>query len=217
MSDLKTYFKDGYQVDDQEVFYVDGTVRRDPLRPFRFAVTVRTGDSSNPEILFAGITKVTGLKWKVGVARYFDGGGIQPRAIPTRPEYEPIVLTRGIFASDEVWYWAKRVFNLRGGVGDPSFRVKEMRVYQLPYYDNTKDGVPERMGDGVFYPERAWNLYNLWPSEYDMGELDRESDGISLGQITVEHEGCIPNEDLLTKTSFKYSNARFALKDTSRA
>jgi len=191
-----TLFKDSKLGTNDVEFYLDGSAAKDPLRPFRFLVTLQAGTT---EVPFMGVTKISGLKWKTGTFKYYDGGGMTPRVIPTRPEYEPIVFTRAVFAEDGVWEWCKRVFNLRLGAGVPSFKVLQMNIYQLSYYydETSSDSSGAKFIEGDI--ERAWKVVNSWPSEYDMGELDRESDGISLATITLEHEGCVVDDVLMEK------------------
>ena len=199
-------FKSGYSPDGVEAnqkLYVDGeTQNKDPLRPFKFLVTVVQRDPVTEHILF-GVTKISGLKWKVGTFKYYDGGGAIPRSVPTRPEYEPLVLTRAVFPTDEVWEWCKRVFNLRNGFGNPNFRVETMHIYQLSYYAQ----IDEVAGIATPTVERAWNVGKSYPSEYDMGELDREADGVSLATITLEHEGCVADDALMEakRSSISYN------------
>lgn len=209
-----TDFKTGYSASAPEVddttqeLYIDGAdANKDPLRPFKFVVTVVEKSTAKEHILF-GVTKISGLKWKVGTFKYYDGGGMIPRSVPTRPEYEPLVFTRALFPIDGLWEWCKRVFNLKNGAGSPNFRLAKMHIYQLSYYAS----VDEAETLAIPKIERAWQVLKSWPSEYDMGELDREADGISLATLTLEHEGCIVDDNLLTtKLEFDIGERQYSI------
>jgi phage tail-like protein len=119
------------------------------------------------------------LKRTTEVVKHRDGGDpSSSRKSPGRTEWEPITLDRGVTHDPEFETWARKVWNLGGGLG-AEISLKDFR----------KDIILElynEAGQKVI----AYNVYRCWVSEYQaFPDLDANANAVAIQHIKLENEG----------------------------
>jgi phage tail-like protein len=127
----------------------------------------------------AGVSKVSVLKRTTEVVKHRDGGDpSSSRKSPGRTEYEPITLDRGVTHDLEFETWARKVWNLGGGLG-AEVSLKDFRKdITIELYNES--------GQLVI----AYNVYRCWVSEYQAWpDLDANANAVAIQHIKLENEG----------------------------
>lgn len=104
------------------------TLRTDPLRNFKFRVTIApndTADTSNLNTLASGLSglgfaQMSGIAVTNEVIPYREGGmNTHPHKMVGQSDFAPVSLARGVFASQEQLYrWQQFIHCWQGGVDD---------------------------------------------------------------------------------------------------
>ena len=158
----------------------------DPFRGFKFRLTIPGIPAE------VGFQKVSGLKEATEVVEYREGQDpVHKRKLPGLTVYDPITLSRGISSDVSLLTWRAAVakFGSGGGFGDgvppPEFR----REVSINLYDK---------GDQNSKPSRQWKVYQAWPSELAVSDLNAEGSEILLESMVLVHEGLEPVSTLST-------------------
>lgn len=146
--------------------------RFDPYKNFKFRVR---WDGR----VVAGISKASALKRTTEVVEHRQGG--DPSTVhksPGRTKFEPITLERGVTHDLEFEAWARKVWDVSGGLGA-----------EVSLADFRKDIIIElynEAGTKVI----AYKVYRCWVSEYTaMPELDAGANAVAIQSIKLECEG----------------------------
>lgn len=141
--------------------------RYDPLGAFKF----RVGWAG---IAHAGFQKVTGLGVTVNRAEYREGTDPPGmRKYPGLSNVEEVTLERG-FAPDgdkELFSWFELVkpFADSNSVPDPEFR-KDIEIQ-----------VMDKTGNVI----KTYQLFNAWPAEYRLADMDAQSDDPLIASVII--------------------------------
>jgi len=127
----------------------------------------------------AGVSKVSVLKRTTEVVKHRDGGDpSSSRKSPGRTEWEAISLDRGVTHDPEFEKWARKVWNLGGGLGA-----------EVSLADFRKDITIELYNEAGQLAI-AYNVYRCWISEYQaFPDLDANANAVAIQHIKLENEG----------------------------
>jgi phage tail-like protein len=146
--------------------------RFDPYKNFKFRVK---WDGR----YVAGISKVSALKRTTEVVKHRDGGDPSTsRKSPGRSEFDAISLERGVTHDLEFENWARKVWQIKAGLG-AEVSLKDFR----------KDIIID------FYNEAgqlaiSYKVYRSWVSEFQaLPDLDANANAIAIQHIKLENEG----------------------------
>src|SRR5215204_1576388 len=141
--------------------------RFDPYKNFKFRVKL---DGR----YVAGVHEVTGIEATSAAVRPREGVN-PPFKSPTRMEYEPITLERGITHDGDFENWAKK-------------------VSEFPSEPGVSNACRRDIGIEVFDEEgqlaRTYTIFRCWVSEYHViTERCPDADAATIKRITLENEG----------------------------
>jgi phage tail-like protein len=146
--------------------------RFDPYKNFKFRVK---WDGR----YVAGISKVSALKRTTEVVKHRDGGDPSTsRKSPGRSEFDAISLERGVTHDLEFENWARKVWQIKAGLG-AEVSLKDFR----------KDIIID------FYNEAgqlaiSYKVYRSWVSEFQaLPDLDANANAVAIQHIKLENEG----------------------------
>ena len=195
------------------------TLRTDPLRNFKFRVSIVPKDASgNLKNVASGLSdlgfaQVSGISVTNEVITYREGGmNTHPHKMVGQSDFAPVSFARGAFAGqNQLFEWQKFLHAWLGGgvgggnglaVGNGDYRCDILvRVYDHPHTNVTNesgqtvryqwDGGEQNQGQ-VIVPGNvkfAFKLYNAWPGAYALTDLNAGDNGILIQSMTVHHEG----------------------------
>ena len=126
-----------------------------------------------------GVSKVSVLKRTTEVVKHRDGGDASSsRKSPGRTEYDAITLDRGVTHDLEFEEWARKVWNLGGGLGA-----------EVSLADFRKDIIIELYNEAGQLVV-AYNVFRCWVSEYQaLPDLDANANAVAIQHIKLENEG----------------------------
>src|SRR6185437_9695209 len=153
----------------------------DPLRNFKFKVTIRPNSGSAINL---GFMSVSGLNIQVDVIAYRVGSyNTTTQKMPGQADFSPITLSRGLaVGTPQNWNWMKELFTVMQGTGPnggtTDFRATvDVQVLAHPVTAAT-----------VNFP--AWyRIYNAWPTALAYSDLDAGANQLLIEQMTLAHEG----------------------------
>jgi phage tail-like protein len=142
----------------------------DPLTGFKFKVILGTGAD-------IGFMKVSGLDLEVGVFEWQEvSDPVTVWKLPDRIKFSDITLERGIAADDStLWKWFEEVEEALNSGSPANFR----RTCTIQVFAK---------GDGE-NPAREWEVYDAFPKNIKIGELDATSSNIYIESLVLAHEG----------------------------
>jgi phage tail-like protein len=126
-----------------------------------------------------GVSKVSVLERTTEVVKHRDGGDASSsRKSPGRTEYDAITLDRGVTHDLEFEKWARKVWNLGGGLGA-----------EVSLADFRKDIIIELYNEAGQLVV-AYNVFRCWVSEYQaLPDLDANANAVAIQHIKLENEG----------------------------
>lgn len=143
--------------------------RNDPYRNYKFTVQI-DGFTS------AYFKAVRGLQREVEVIEYSEGGEPERhRKIPGIANFPAITLERGMTEDLDFMDWANQVYNIGAGFNQSEDFRRDLII-----------NLHGRNGSIV----RSWAVYDAWPSNYSVDDLEREGGGdILIMSLELSHEG----------------------------
>ena len=192
------------------------TLRTDPLRNFKFRVSISPKSSNSnlatnlSQIGELGFAQVSGISVTNEVISYREGGmNTHPHKMVAQSDFAPVSFARGAFAGqDQLWKWQKFIHAWLGGgvsgetglaVGDGDYRCDiVVRVYDHPHTaSELNSGNLKYQWDGGTQSDSiapgnvkfAFKLFNAWPGAYALTDLNAGDNGILIQSMTVHHEG----------------------------
>jgi phage tail-like protein len=192
------------------------TLRTDPLRNFKFRVSISPksadGNLANnlSQIGELGFAQVSGISVTNEVISYREGGmNTHPHKMVAQSDFAPVSFARGAFAGqDQLWKWQKFIHAWLGGgvageqglaMGDGDYRCDiVVRVYDHPHTaSELNSGNLKYQWDGGVQSDSitpgnvkfAFKLFNAWPGAYALTDLNAGDNGILIQSMTVHHEG----------------------------
>lgn len=178
----------------------------DPLRNFKFRVTIQPNDKLSPvvgDIATLGFSVVSGLTVQNEMIAYREGGmNTHPHKMVGQSDYGPVTLTKGVFnGQDQLYKWQQFMHSwTQGGTtpatggstsGNNDYRCDVVvAVYDHPvsagvYTDPSADTASTPAGSAKL----AYKLFNCWPASFSMGDLNAGDSSILIQQIVLNHEG----------------------------
>ena len=180
------------------------TLTTDPVRNFRFLVTFKALDKTNPAIgkdVTMGFTSVSGLAVTTDSIPYREGGyNTTVHQIPGQTSFTPLTLQRGvILGSRQNWDWMKQLFatvQAGGSTLHPGLNFRcdiEIQVLNHPVPSAGADvavpGAPtvgaqavNTASTGSDIVAMRFNVYNAWPTTVAYSDLNA-GDNLSLIHI----------------------------------
>jgi phage tail-like protein len=164
-------------------------LKTDPLRNFKFLVTISGGKGSLNHGYTAnmGFMSVSGLSITTEVIPYREGGmNTTTQKMPGQSDFSPITLTKGVAVGkigNANMNWMKMLFSVMQGEGsrgadDPDFRYTvDIKVLDHPV---TKGPVPVKA---------VFTVYNAWPTSIAFSDFDAGANALMIQQMTLAHEG----------------------------
>lgn len=173
----------------------------DPLRNFKYNVLIPRNDTGLPGgMARLGFMSATGLGMQTEPVTYREGGdNVTTRKMPGQTDFNPITLSRGLFATDyDGWYWFKYIFNVIYGNGystanGPDFR-SDIYINVLEHPTNGGGAAATGGVAGWDYPMQnlvkvSFKIYSAWPSALQYSDFDAGANAVAVEQMTLMHEG----------------------------
>jgi phage tail-like protein len=178
------------------------TLKTDPIRNFRFLVTIKPHKITNGQWGYGqavnfGFTSVTGLSVTTESIPYREGGyNTTVHQIPGQTSFPAVTLTRGVtVGTRNNWDWMRQLFRtVQGGASaantdiTDNFRADlEIRVLSHPIAGSgANDGNSTANNDHVTL---RFNVYNAWVTNIAYSDLNAGDNAIFVEQMTLVHEG----------------------------
>jgi phage tail-like protein len=146
--------------------------RFDPYKNFKFRVK---WDGR----YVAGISKVSALKRTTEVVKHRDGADPSTsRKSPGRSEFDAISLDRGVTHDLEFENWARKVWQIKAGLG-AEVSLKDFRKDILIDFYNEAGQLAI-----------SYKVYRSWVSEFQaLPDLDANANAVAIQHIKLENEG----------------------------
>ena len=189
------------------------SVRTDPLRNFKFRVTIQPIDQELDTLAGGiqnlGFAQMSGIAVTNEVIPYREGGmNTHPNKMVGQSDFAPVSMARGVFADQAQLYnwqqfihaWQGGIIGGSGGNGDGGDVGTDYRcdvtvaVYDHPVTNNNyaydQDPTAATGSIGNDLPKRLeFTLYNAWPGSYSISDLNAGDNGIMIQQLQLHHEG----------------------------
>lgn len=171
----------------------------DPLRNFKFLVTINHRPSNTAPYLSAGIgfMSVSGLAATTEAIPYREGGmNTTVHQLPGQTSFSPITLQRGVTLGGNAagpWQWFRQLFDVVGGQGTGPgnhavgnrFRCNvTINVLEHPITHLTEDG-----GALVVPSKLKVLIHNAWITGISFSDLNAGDNAVMVEQMTLVHEG----------------------------
>lgn len=153
----------------------------DPLRNFKFVVTIRPPSGSAIHI---GFMSVSGLNVNVDVIAYREGGyNTTTQKMPGQADFSPITFSRGVaLGHTEDIDWLSMLFTVIQGGGSTAPGTDFRRVVDVQVLDHPVTTAS--------VPIKAWfRIYNAWPTSVAWSDLDAGANQLLISQMALAHEG----------------------------
>lgn len=177
------------------------SLNSDPLRNFRFQVTIKHPDITG--FLHMGFMSVSGLAVQSEVIPYREGGNnTTTRKMPGQSDYGPISLNRGMMAAPvgdsaagthEAYDWFSEIFSVQAGSGlggaTTNFRcgvnidVLAHPITTTPY----GAGIP--VGQGTPPIKARFQVFNAFPMGLSYSDLEAGGNAVVIERLDLAHEG----------------------------
>lgn len=150
-------------------------VRIDPLVSYNFLITLvdssdilSTTLSAIYNVALGGFSECSGLEATLNVEEYQEGGNHgSVLKFPTRVDWAPIRLKRGVTLSEDLWNWH---FDFVEGKG------------------KRRDGIIVLQSE-THIPVKAWYFLRGLPTKWTGPSLNAMQSGLSFEEIEITHEG----------------------------
>lgn len=178
------------------------TLETDPIRNFRFLVTIKplAGTASwlptTPKKVVVGFTSVSGLSVTTDSIPYREGGhNTTVHQIPGQTTFAPITLQRGVvLGTSQHWDWMRKLFaTVQGGgtrTAAENFRADiEIEVLSHPIPGSGGDNAALTSANYKDHVAMRFQVYNAWPTSVAYSDLNAGDNALFVEQITLVHEG----------------------------
>lgn len=154
-------------------------IRTDPLLAHNFTINlVNTSStmalvtsaalSAVADVALGGFSQCRGLELSLEVEEYKEGGrNDAPLKFPTRANWAPIVLEKGVGAGTALWDWH---YDFALGKG------------------TRRDGVITLLDD-LHLPSHIWWFKRGLPTRYTGPKLDAKENAVAIESLEIVHEG----------------------------
>ena len=179
------------------------TLSTDPLRSFKFnvAIPVQVAGQAASMARF-GFSHVSGLGIAIEPLTYREGGdNLTTRKMPGQADFNPITLSRGLFATDfDNWSWMSNLFSAMYGGANPLTGVQPTNDFRTTVYINVLEH-PNNSASatgpatGASYPAQnsivqvSFKLYSAWIGSLAYSDLDAGGNAVGVEQMTLYYEG----------------------------
>ena len=174
----------------------------DPLRNFRFQVTITTPQASSVPTTISrmGFMAVSGLSVNNEVIPYREGGNnTTTRKMPGQSDFGPLTLTRGFMSvpvngsqggTNEIYQWFKMIFafNVGGGTGGPGAQFRAGLTIDVLEHPITQTNYAAGIDNPPAIKAR-FAVYNAWPMGYSFSDLEAGGNAVFIENLTLAHEG----------------------------
>lgn len=155
----------------------------DPLRNFRFAVTIQPSGGQSP--INMGFMSVSGLNMTVDVIAYREGGyNTTTQKMPGQADFSPITFSHGVMVGTAPDIeWMRMLFVAIQGTGNAApgtdfRRTVLVQILDFPVTNTTT------------LPVKAqFKIYNAWPTSIAWSDLDAGANQLFISQLALAHEG----------------------------
>jgi phage tail-like protein len=178
------------------------TLATDPVRNFRFLVTIKPHKITNGQWGYGdavnlGFTSVSGLSVTTDSIPYREGGyNTTVHQIPGQTTFSPVSMQRGVtVGTKQNWNWMRQLFRtVQGGTTaaaqdiTDNFRADiEIRVLSHPIAGSGADDANSSAGNDHIV--MRFNVYNAWITSIAYSDLNAGDNAIFVEQMTLVHEG----------------------------
>ena len=178
------------------------TLLTDPVRNFKFLVTITPNDTSDKswgeKFGTLGFVSLSGLSVTTEPIAYREGGyNTNVHQIPGQSAFSPITLSKGVMLGDDVHAkWMKRLFSVlspgaSAGIGANFRCTLDIQVLSHPNpaaYKGT--GVQGTTGIGADqHTSMRFRVYNAWITSLSYSGLDAGGNTLMVEEMTLVHEG----------------------------
>lgn len=180
------------------------SAKSDPIRNFKFQVTINPGGAlgtAAKNLAQIGFAAMSGLSVQNEMVGYREGGmNTHPHKFVGQSDFAPVTFSRGVFQNqDQLYKWQQFIHSWnqasQGSTSaDNNYRCDIfVKVFDHPVSagsyltPESTDGAVPALGDARF----GFKLFNCWPQNYNLSDLNAGDSGIIVQQLTVVHEGFV--------------------------
>jgi phage tail-like protein len=157
------------------------TLATDPLRNFKFVVTISrpTGSAIN-----IGFMSVSGFNINIDVIAYREGGyNTTTQKMPGQADFSPITFSRGVIMGNTVDIdWLTQLFTVIQGSGTTTPGTDFRRTVDVQVLDHP-------VTSGTVNVKAWFRIYNAWPTSVSWSDLDAGANQLLIEQMSLAHEG----------------------------
>lgn len=158
------------------------SIATDPLRNFKFVVTIRPAQGTPIPM---GFMTISGLGMNIDVIPYREGGmNVTTQNMPGQASFNPITFTHGLImgSTQPDIEWINQLFTVMQGSGNAGPGNNFRRIIDIEILDHPITGPSAPIG-------AQFRLYNAWPSSIAYADLDAGANQAFITQMTITHEG----------------------------
>ncbi len=164
----------------------------DPMRNFKFQVSITGDGTANIPIADAGFTNISGLSMNTEMIPYREGGmNTNFHKLPGQTDFGPLTLVQGIVSSRPgMWELAKNMFAFQQGndslAEGTNYRFTTViRVLDHPITQGDAAGT-QGSPQGT---RLAFVVHECWTGSVSFNDLDASGNAVLISQMTLHHEG----------------------------
>lgn len=185
----------------------------DPLRSFKFNVIIPLvlTNGNQQGIARFGFMSQSGLGISIEPLTYREGGdNVTTRKMPGQADFNPITLSRGLFAQDnDNWLWMTNLFTaVYGGGVNPlasnGSNISSPQEFRTVIYINIlqhPNNTPAATGTGTgpLYENSyinqnqivavSFKLFSAWIGSLAYSDMDAGGNAVAVEQMSINYEG----------------------------
>jgi phage tail-like protein len=157
------------------------TLATDPLRNFKFVVTISPPSGAAIHI---GFMSVSGFNINIDVIAYREGGyNTTTQKMPGQADFSPITFSRGVIMGNTVDVdWLTQLFTVIQGTGSTTPGTDFRRTVDVQVLDHP-------VTSGTVNVKAWFRIYNAWPTSVSWSDLDAGANQLLIEQMSLAHEG----------------------------
>jgi phage tail-like protein len=182
------------------------STKSDPLRNFKFRVTIQPKGSSALASQAAGLgdlgfSVVSGVSVQNELIAYREGGmNTHPHKMIGQSDFGPVTFSKGVFAHEASLYrwqqflhsWNQGGQNEGSRSGNNDYRCDIMVVVYDHPVSTGPWAEPGQVANNQLpagSPKFGYKLFNCWPGSYSITDMNAGDSSILIQQLVVNHEG----------------------------
>lgn len=132
-------------------------------------------------VAYAGFSKCSELSVEVAKIEHWEGGSLIPDKSPGRATFADITLEQGATTDMDLYRWFEQVLDVSAGLGGRgvtgTLYKRNLEIILLDRADQIK---------------QRWKVSQAWPTKFQAGEWDNNSDEKVITSVTLAYDKFVP-------------------------